>query len=70
MAIHNRSDDELKGMLAAGALGEKRAEIAEAVLKRRRSERLKEWLSRHSWLATIVAAMGISAFLLPKLTKK
>jgi hypothetical protein len=49
MPLHDRSDDELKAMLAAGALGKKRAEIDQAVIKRRRSERLKEWLSRHCW---------------------
>ena len=70
MPLHDRSDGELKAMLAEGALSEKRAEVAQAVLKRRRVERLKDWLSRHSWLATIVTAMGISAFLLPKPTKK
>lgn len=58
MPLHDRSDDELKTMLADGALGEKRAEVTQ------------DWLSRHSWLATIVTAIGISAFLLPKPTKK
>ena len=60
MAILDRSDDALKAMLAAGVLGEKRTEVAQAVLKRRRLERLQ----------ALLAAVGISAFLFPKLAQK
>jgi hypothetical protein len=70
MAIHERSDDELKAMLAAGVLGAKRSKTAQAVLKRRRLDRLQDWLSRHSWIAALIAAVGISAFLFPKLAQK
>lgn len=70
MAILDRSDAELKAMLAAGVLGEKRTEVAQAVLKRRRLERLQDWLSRHSWVAALFAAVGIFAFLFPKLAQK
>ena len=70
MSILDRSDDELKAMLATGMLGEKRTKAAKAVLKRRRLDRLQDWLSRHSWIAALIAAVGISAFLFPKLTQK
>ena len=70
MAIIDRSDDELKAMLAAGMLGERRTEVARALLKRRRLDRLQDWLSRHSWVAGLFAAVGISAFLFPNLIQK
>jgi hypothetical protein len=70
MALNDRSDDELKAMLEAGALGEKRSEVAQAVLRRRQLERLEDWFSRHSWLGALIAAVGVSALLFPKLTKK
>jgi hypothetical protein len=70
MSLHQRSDDELKAMLAAGALSEKRADLAQAVLRGRRLARVRGWLSKHSWIAAVVAAIGVSALLLPGLNHK
>ena len=69
MALHDRPDHELRAMLASGTLGKKRAQVAQAVLNRRRLERLQEWLSRHSWIAALVAVVGVSALLFPQLTQ-
>ena len=41
MALHERSDDELKAKLFSGELGEKKSAVAEAVLRHRRAERMK-----------------------------
>jgi hypothetical protein len=51
MALHERSDDELKEKLSSGELGDKKTAIAEAVLRHRRTERMQAWLNRHAWLA-------------------
>jgi hypothetical protein len=62
MTLHEQPTEELKRLLADGALSEKKAAFAEAVLRRRRSERLREWLGRHAWLAaafSVISAAGI-----------
>jgi hypothetical protein len=47
MPLHERSDEELKDKLSSGELSQKKTAVAEAVLKRRRTERIKAWLKRH-----------------------
>ena len=49
MPLHERSDEELKDKLSSGELSQKKTAVAEAVLKRRRTERIKAWLKRHVW---------------------
>jgi hypothetical protein len=46
--IHELPDDELKEKLASAELGEKKAAIARATLRRRRRERVQEWLKRQA----------------------
>ena len=65
MPLHERSDDELKEKLSSGELGEKKTAVAEAVLRRRRTERMQAWLQKHVWLAALVGALGLTAWLLP-----
>jgi len=69
MALHERSDDELKAKLFSGELGEKKSAVAEAVLRHRRAERMKAWLQKHAWLAALVGALGLTALLLPTVRK-
>jgi hypothetical protein len=70
MALHERSDDELKAKLFSGELGEKKSAVAEAVLRHRRAERMKAWLQKHAWLAALVGALGLTALLLPTVRKE
>jgi hypothetical protein len=58
--LHELSDKELRKKLASGELSDKKAVIARAVFRRRRRERVEEWLKRHSWLAAILAAIGLA----------
>jgi hypothetical protein len=58
--VHELSDEELRKKLASGELSGKKALTAHAVLRRRRRERIQEWLKRHSWLAAILAAIGLA----------
>jgi hypothetical protein len=58
--VHELSDEELRKKLARGELSGKKALTAHAVLRRRRRERIQEWLKRHSWLAAILAAIGLA----------
>lgn len=70
MPLHDRSDDELKEQLSSGELGDKKAALAEAVLRHRRTERMQAWLKRHAGLAALVSALGLTAWLLPTIRNK
>ena len=70
MSLHERSDDELKEKLSSGELGDKKKAVAEAVLRRRRTERMQAWLQKHAWLAALVGALGLTALLLPTVRKE
>ena len=70
MPLHDRSDDELKEKLSSGELGDKKTAVAEAVLRHRRTERMEAWLKRHVWLAALVGALGLTAWLLPTVRNK
>ena len=61
MSLHEETDAELKAKLSSGELGDKKMAVAEAVLRRRRAERIQEWLQRHVWLEALVAALGLTA---------
>ena len=70
MPLHERSDEELKDKLSSGELSQKKTAVAEAVSKRRRTERIEAWLKRHVWLAALVGALGLTAWLLPTIRNK
>jgi hypothetical protein len=61
--LHELSDDELKAKLTSGELGERKAAIARATLRRRRRERIQEWLKRHALLAAVLGSLGILGWL-------
>ena len=63
MPLHERSDDELREKLSSGDLGDKKTAMAEAVLRRRRADRIQEWLKKHVWLGALVGALGLNAWL-------
>ena len=55
----NQSDEELKRALAEGQLGERKAAVAEELLRRRRQERWEELAQEYKWLAVFVAAAAL-----------
>jgi hypothetical protein len=46
-------------------LSPKKEARAEALLRRRRTERIRDWLGRHAWMGALVALFGVVRFLLP-----
>jgi hypothetical protein len=66
MALNDLSNEELTSKLSADQLGAKRAAVANAILRRRKAERFKEWLERHGWLARGIAAVrSVTFFFMP-----
>ena len=63
MTLHEQPTDELKRQLAAGSLGVKKTAVAQATLRRRRSEQIRNWMQEHPWITGLVTAMGLAGFL-------
>jgi hypothetical protein len=60
MTLHEQPTDDLKRQLAAGSLSEKKTAVAEATIRRRRSEQIQGWLQQHPWIIGMVTAMGLA----------
>jgi hypothetical protein len=65
MTIHEQSTKDLKRQVDDGSLSPKKEARAEAVLRHRRAERIRDWLGRHAWVGAVVALFGLARFLLP-----
>jgi hypothetical protein len=65
MTIHEQTTQDLKRQVAEGSLSPKKEARAEAVLRHRRTERIRDWLGRHAWMGALVALFGFVLFLLP-----
>ena len=65
MTLHEQTTKDLQRQVADGSLSPKKEARAEAVLRHRRAERIGDWLGRHSWIAALVAVLGLARFLLP-----
>jgi hypothetical protein len=64
MTLHEQPTDELKRQLAEGSLGERKTAVAEATLRRRRSEQRRNWLQRHPWITGILTTLGLAGVFL------
>jgi hypothetical protein len=65
MTLHEQSTKDLERQVAHGSLSPKKEARAEAVLRHRRAERIRDWLGRHAWMGAVVALFGLARFLLP-----
>ena len=65
MTLHEQSTKDLKRQVDDGSLSPKKEAKAEAVLRYRRAERIRDWLGRHAWVGAVVALFGLAHFLLP-----
>jgi len=63
MSLHEQTTEELKRQVADGTLSPKKEARAEAVLRHRRIERIRDWLGQHAWLGALVALFGLARFL-------
>ena len=66
MTLHEQTTEELKRQVADGTLSPKKEARAEAVLRHRRAERIRDWLGRYAWLGALAALFGFARFFPPR----
>jgi hypothetical protein len=57
--LEERTDDELQ-RVAAGELGDKKAIIAQEILRRRQETKTQELKSKYRWLGSMLAALSLA----------
>jgi hypothetical protein len=57
--LEERSDEELKHGLAAGEFGDKKAVVAQEILRRRQEAKAKELKHKYTWFGSILAALSL-----------
>jgi hypothetical protein len=58
--LEERSDEELKHGLAEGEFGEKKAVIAQEILRRRQEAKAQELKRKYRWFGSILAALSVA----------
>jgi cytochrome c-type biogenesis protein CcmH/NrfG len=58
--LEERSDEELKRGLAEGEFGEKKAVIAQEILRRRQEAKAQELKRKYRWFGSILAALSVA----------
>ena len=62
MSLHEETDAELKAKLSSGELGDKKTAVAEAVLRRRRAERISGVASKARMVGSLGGRVRIDCF--------
>jgi len=57
--LEEQSDEELRGALAKGELGEKKRVVAEEILRRRQQAKAEELKRKYKWVGSIAAAFSL-----------
>jgi hypothetical protein len=57
--LEEQSDEELRGALAKGELGEKKRVVAEEILRRRQQATAEELTRKYKWFGSIAAAFSL-----------
>jgi hypothetical protein len=58
--LEERSDDELKRGLAEGEFGDKKAVVAEEILRRRQAAKVEDLKRKYTWFGSILAALSMA----------
>ena len=58
--LEERSDEELKRGLAEGEFGDKKAVVAEEILRRRQSSKAEDLKRKYAWFGSILAALSMA----------
>ena len=57
--LEERSDEELKRGLAEGEFGDKKAVVAQEILRRRQEAKTEELKRKYTWFGSILAAISV-----------
>jgi hypothetical protein len=57
--LEERSDEELRRGLAEGEFGDKKAVIAQEILRRRQEAKAQELKRKYTWFGSILAAISV-----------
>jgi hypothetical protein len=57
--LEERSDEDLKRGLAEGEFGDKKAVIAQEILRRRQDAKAQELKRKYTWFGSILAAISV-----------
>jgi hypothetical protein len=57
--LEERSDEDLKRGLAEGEFGDKKAVIAQEILRRRQEAKAQELKRKYTWFGSILAAISV-----------
>ena len=57
--LEERSDEELRSGLAEGEFGDKKAVIAQEILRRRQEAKAQELKRKYAWFGSILAAISV-----------
>jgi hypothetical protein len=58
--LEERSDEELERGLSEGEFGDKKAVIAQEILRRRHEAKAQELKRRYTWFGSILAALSLA----------
>lgn len=58
--LEERSDEELKHGLAEGEFGDKKAVVAQEILRRRQEMKTEELKRKYAWFGSILAALSVA----------
>ncbi len=58
--LEERSDEELKRGLAEGEFGDKKAVVAQEILRRRQEVKTEELKRKYTWFGSILAALSVA----------
>ena len=58
--LEERSDEELKHGLGEGEFGDKKAVVAQEILRRRQEMKTEELKRKYAWFGSILAALSVA----------
>ena len=68
--LEERSDEELKRGLAEGEFGDKKAVVAQEILRRRQEVKTEELKRKYTWVGSILAALSVALVALRRFWRK
>jgi hypothetical protein len=68
--LEEQSDEELRGSLAKGELGEKKRVVAEEILRRRQQATAEKLTRKYKWFGSIAAGFSVLLLVLKRFWRR